>query len=46
MWLNVLARVPLTKANTFSFLVPVFGLAIGILFFGETLGWSHFADIA
>ncbi len=45
LWFRVLARVPLTKANAFSFLIPVFGLTIGALFFGETLGWPHVAGI-
>jgi len=38
LWMSVLAQVPLYKANAFSFLVPVFGLTMGMLFFGETLG--------
>jgi len=38
LWMSVLARVPLYRANAFSFLVPVFGLTMGMLFFGETLG--------
>jgi drug/metabolite transporter (DMT)-like permease len=38
LWMSVLATVPLNQANAFSFLVPVFGLTMGMLFFGETLG--------
>ena len=38
LWMSVLATVPLNQANAFSFLVPVFGLSMGMLFFGETLG--------
>lgn len=38
LWMSVLASVPLNQANAFSFLVPVFGLTMGMLFFGETLG--------
>ena len=45
LWFRVLARVPLTQANAFSFLIPVFGLTIAALFFGEVLGWPHVAGI-
>jgi drug/metabolite transporter (DMT)-like permease len=45
LWFTVLERVKLNQANTFSFLVPVFGLTIGALFFGETLGWPHVSGI-
>jgi drug/metabolite transporter (DMT)-like permease len=37
IWLSVLSKVALNKANAFSFLVPVFGLTIGVLFYDETL---------
>lgn len=40
IWMSVLEEVPLSQANAFSFLVPVFGLAMGAAFFGETLDWS------
>ena len=33
------------RANSFSFLVPVFGLTMGALFYGETLGWPEFVGI-
>jgi len=39
MWYNILSEVPLTRANIFKFLVPVFGLAIGAMFYGEVLTW-------
>lgn len=38
LWMSVLAEVPLNRANAFSFLVPVFGLTIGVVSYGETLG--------
>lgn len=38
IWLSVLSEVALNKANAFSFLVPVFGLTIGVLFYDETIG--------
>ena len=36
--MSVLSEVPLNQANAFSFLIPVFGLSMGVLFYGETLG--------
>ncbi|MGB7300106.1 MAG: EamA family transporter [Burkholderiaceae bacterium] len=38
LWFNVLEKVQLNRANAFSFLVPVIGLTIGTLFYGERLG--------
>jgi len=38
IWLSVLSKVALNRANAFSFLVPVFGLTIGMLFYDETIG--------
>jgi len=35
LWCRVLIRVDLSRANVFSFLVPVFGLAMGVLLYGE-----------
>ena len=37
IWFSVLERVPLNRANAFSFLIPIFGLAMGMLFYDETL---------
>lgn len=37
LWLSVLSEVALSQANAFSFLVPFFGLTIGVLFYNETL---------
>lgn len=45
LWVSILEKVPLNRANAFSFLIPVFGLAMGALFFGETLGWPELAGI-
>ncbi|VAW23554.1 hypothetical protein MNBD_ALPHA11-248 [hydrothermal vent metagenome] len=45
LWMLVLEKTPLNRANAFSFLVPVFGLAMGVLFFNESLGWLEFAGI-
>tara|TARA_R110002094_G_scaffold150449_2_gene138903 strand:- start:81 stop:998 length:918 start_codon:yes stop_codon:yes gene_type:complete len=46
IWMSVLAEVPLNKANAFSFLVPIFGLTMGVVFYGETLGISKIVGIA
>lgn len=41
LWCLVLQRVALTKANAFSFLIPIFGLAMGVGIYGERLGvWA------
>ena len=37
LWQTILRAIPLSKANAFSFLVPVFGVTIGVLFFAEPL---------
>lgn len=37
LWLSVLETLPLNQANAFSFLVPIFGLTLGIAFYGEAL---------
>jgi len=46
LWMSVLEKVPLYQANAFSFLVPVFGLTMGMLFFGETLDLTKLIGIA
>mgnify|MGYP003624530676 FL=1 len=46
LWMSVLAEVPLNQANAFSFLVPIFGLTMGVLFYGETLGLLKLAGIS
>jgi len=45
LWVSILEKVALTRANAFSFLVPVFGLAMGAMFYGETLGWPEAVGI-
>lgn len=37
LWQFTLKKIDLSKANVFSFLVPVFGLAIGVTVFNERL---------
>lgn len=38
LWFSVLDRVPLGRANAFTFLTPFIALAIGIMFFDEHAG--------
>ena len=45
LWSEILRTTELNRANAFTFLVPVFGLAMGAAFFGETLGWFEIAGI-
>ena len=46
LWFGALKEVDLSRANAFSFLLPLFGLAIGAAFFGERMGWIQAAGIA
>lgn len=46
LWISVLKEAPLNRANAFSFLIPVFGLTMGAMFYNETLGWSEFVGIS
>jgi drug/metabolite transporter (DMT)-like permease len=41
LWFSALKQVALNRANAFTFLVPIFGLSIGVMFFGERLGWPQ-----
>lgn len=38
LWSEILRTTDLSRANAFAFLVPGFGLAMGVVFFGETIG--------
>jgi drug/metabolite transporter (DMT)-like permease len=38
LWYRVLGEVELNRANAFSFLVPIFGLVLGAVFFQEKIG--------
>lgn len=41
LWFKVLESTPLTRANAFTFLVPIFGLTMGAIFFSEVItGWT------
>lgn len=39
LWFSVLEKVPLNRANAFSFLIPIFGLSMSVLFYAETISW-------
>ena len=45
LWCSVLQRVALYRANTFSFLIPIFGLTMSALLYGETLSWPQLVGI-
>lgn len=38
LWYRVLGEIELNRANAFSFLVPIFGLLLGVVFFQEKIG--------
>lgn len=38
LWFNVLATIELNYANVYTFLVPVFGVLMGAIFYQETFG--------
>lgn len=40
LWFSALKETELNRANAFTFLVPIFGLSLGVAFFGERPGWS------
>jgi len=37
MWFSVLEKMPLNRANAYGFLVPFFGISMGIALYGESL---------
>lgn len=46
LWFGALRPVALNRANPFTLLVPIFGLSIGVIFFGERLDWVQAAGAA
>lgn len=46
LWFSVLREVSLSRANAFTFLIPVLGLAVGAGLFNEQLSWLQLAGIA
>lgn len=45
LWFGALERIELNRANAFTFLVPIFGLAIGAAMFEERLEWVQAAGV-
>lgn len=45
LWMSVLTEVLLNQANVFSFLIPVFGLTLGVFFYGEFFDLLKLAGI-
>lgn len=45
LWFAALEEVSLNQANAFTFLVPLIGLALGAVFFGERFGWIQSAGL-
>ena len=46
LWFSVLEQIELSRAIVFSFLVPIFGLTIGAIFFGERLSGIQLSGIS
>lgn len=46
LWFIILEQVALTRANVFSFLVPIFGLTMGVMFFQERIELMSVLGIA
>ena len=45
IWMYLLKSVSVTRLNVFTFLTPVFGLIIGLIFFGERISVLEFFGI-
>ncbi len=46
MWCKVLRNLELNRANAFSFLIPIFGLTMGVGFYGERMEWLAIIGVA
>jgi uncharacterized membrane protein len=46
LWFSLLRRAKLSRLNAFSFLTPIFGLLMGMLFFDERLNGLDMAGVA
>lgn len=46
LWISVLETAPLNQANAFSFLIPIFGMTLGLMFFDETLSWPQILGVS
>lgn len=45
LWFSILETSELNRANAFTFLIPVFGISIGVVFYGETVSWLQASGI-
>lgn len=45
LWFTALERIPLSRANAFTFLTPFIGLSLGVAFFGERPGVMAIAGL-
>jgi len=46
LWFSALEKTPLSQANAFSFLVPVLGLTLGFIYYGESLSGLQIIGIS
>lgn len=46
LWFSALEKAALSQANAFSFLVPILGLTMGVIFYGESLNSLQITGIA
>jgi len=46
MWCMALRNLELNRANAYSFLIPIFGLVMGLGFYGERIEWLAIIGIA
>lgn len=46
LWFTLLERIPLSRANAFTFLTPFIGFALGMAFFGERPGLAAISGLA
>lgn len=46
LWFTLLGRVPLSRANAYTFLTPFIGYSLGVAFFGERLGLAAVIGLA
>lgn len=45
LWFWLMGKAPLYKLNVFSFLTPVFGLYLGMMYFSETLSFFQWGGV-
>ena len=45
LWFSLLRRASLSQLNVFTFLTPIFGIAMGTMFFSEEVGSAEIAGI-